>query len=66
MRDLDDLAVKVRGLSPPDKLILAAELMRAGRSRLALTIAGEVVDGLRLSDILCEPAPNRDAKGKGK
>ena len=58
--NLDDLAKKVKELSPPDRLVLAGELLRAGRSGLALTIAGGVVDDLRLLDVMKQIDAKRD------
>ena len=52
MSEVEDLARRVQALESPDKLILAAELLRAKRWKEALAIAGGVVDEMRLMEAI--------------
>lgn len=46
--DLVKLSNKIEKLSPPDQLRLAARLLEEGNPILAETIAGRIVDELRI------------------
>ena len=58
--NLETLAAQVRSLSPIDKLILAASLLRAGRNnqrKTALRVIEMARDELALADLLRPPIP---------
>lgn len=53
-RELLKLREAVKSLSPPDQLRLAAALIEQGKTSLAETIAGTVVDELRALRLLAK------------
>lgn len=64
MTELEQLAQKIRDLSPPDKLRLAAGLLEGKRPELAHQIANDVV--IELGAALALAAIKPDAKRKDR
>ncbi len=52
MADLEDLVRRIRALSRPDRLRLAADLIDGGREDIAAKIASEVVEELAVRSLL--------------
>ena len=61
--DLDDLAKRVNALPPADQLVLAAELLRAGRYALAETIIRRIADELAAVRLLVPKVSKRGVGG---
>lgn len=59
-RELAELAAdKIKGLGPPAKLVLAAELHRTGRLDLAAKVTEMALDEIRLAILLRDPRGGR-------